>query len=147
MDKQYRLTKWEEWRVGDRYLWLKGGAVTMAGKCVSANREDAYVTFEMPSGKRVKTISWEGRYISLQHYCLAAKEEFGVGRITNMARLGRWVRSRMIRRKPWQMCYNCEFYDSSIMICFERHNIAAVNNMGILPEDWCQWWSKPGRSW
>ena len=66
MDNQFRLTLWNEWRVGDRYLWLKGGAVTMAGKCVSAQMEDGYVCFEHASGDLIKTWAWKGRYIKNQ---------------------------------------------------------------------------------
>lgn len=147
MDSQFRLTLWSEWRVGDRYLWLKGGLGIPSGRCISANESDGYVLFEQSNGDQVKTFAWQGRYISVQHYCLAAKEEFGTGRITDMARLARWIRSRRAKRKPGQCCGSCEFFDSGISMCFNDHNYVWGDAQIVASEHWCQWWSKFRRAW
>jgi hypothetical protein len=62
MDKQNRLTKWEEWEIGARYEWLKGKTPIGRWTCTEVNRRAGYVAFNRDNAIVTKTFAWQRRY-------------------------------------------------------------------------------------
>ena len=66
MDKQGRLTKMDEWKIGEFYQWTKGrgrhpGPVR---KCIEINRADGSIRFENNTGDDILSFfNWQRRYI------------------------------------------------------------------------------------
>ena len=64
MDKQGRLTRWDEWRVGETYRWLKGGRQGQPLLCAEVNIEEGFVRFlggADAAGDRC--FNWRGRFV------------------------------------------------------------------------------------
>lgn len=69
MDKQGRLTKLDEWIIGERYQWLKwlkgrhGAYFGPIKKCVEINKNDNSIRFENDEGEDMfKCFNWQRRY-------------------------------------------------------------------------------------
>ncbi len=64
MDEQFRLTKWEEWVVGESYLWKKGRVCGPAPlKCVEVNRAEGCVVFESGTKNIISSYNWTRRFV------------------------------------------------------------------------------------
>lgn len=50
MDKQGRLTKWDEWRLGEVYEWVKSGMVLKSYELVEINQKEGYVKLRHSTG-------------------------------------------------------------------------------------------------
>jgi len=64
MDKQQRLTKWNEWVIGASYQYVKNGWVNGSYKCVELNKVEGWVRFEAPEGSQdiIRFHSWRRRF-------------------------------------------------------------------------------------
>jgi len=146
MDKQYRVTQWHEWRIGNHYLWLKGNKILVNNRneLIEVNEKGGYVKFRNENGIEHTHFSWRNRWIWASHYALADKREFGIGRIVGMGRLRKWIRWVTARRHPMHCCGNCDFYDDAIMMCFnhEQQRAHGGNCPHTDPGHWCIWWTK-----
>lgn len=143
MDKQYRITRWSEWKIGERYLWSKGGQVLVGPReCVEVNRTEGYVAFKTESGDTVQHWSWENRWTPVGLYVLASKRQFGVGRIVDLDRLAWWIRSRMVKRKTGNACRTCAHFHPDLLLCLHNRQYLNGNAQHTAPENWCIWFSK-----
>ena len=74
------------------------------------------------------------------------------GRLVGSAgekRLGAWLRWRKhVRRKAWSSCWNCEWYDGAIQMCFNKFNVAANGDQprNMHPKSWCGMWLAVGKA-
>lgn len=63
MDNRNRLTKWEEWREGAHYEWVKGNSVLGNYVCVEVNKKDGHVRMQsVGGGDIVRNFEWKNRY-------------------------------------------------------------------------------------
>lgn len=64
MDKQGRVTKWSEWRMGAFYNEKKGRRqANYLLQLVEINRETGSVVFKFNSKDFIKTFTWRNRYV------------------------------------------------------------------------------------
>lgn len=61
MDKQNRITRWQEWKIGGIYEWVKGSLIIKNYVLSEINEKDGYVKLN-----DVKTWSWRNRYRNQQ---------------------------------------------------------------------------------
>jgi hypothetical protein len=68
MDKQGRLTKWEEWTIGEWYAWEKGLFDTIAHpmKCIEVNRRDGFIRFETGTIDIHRQFNWQRRFVHVK---------------------------------------------------------------------------------
>lgn len=63
MDNRNRLTKWEEWKVGDHYEWVKGNMVLGDYVLVEINQTEGFVRLQIVgSPNAVRHHGWQRRY-------------------------------------------------------------------------------------
>jgi hypothetical protein len=63
MDKQNRLTKWEEWEIGATYQWVKGSLVLDNYRCTEVNRKEGFV--RLATGRSIESVrqfNWQKRF-------------------------------------------------------------------------------------
>ena len=64
MDKQGRLTKWDEWRVGELYRWKKGGQCGTPMRCAEVNRREGFIRFGRDGSDAIhRCFNWERRFV------------------------------------------------------------------------------------
>ena len=63
MDRQNRLTRIEEWKVGDFYVWHKFKTIYPARMCVEVNAKEGWVRFDSGSDDVLKFYNWQKRFI------------------------------------------------------------------------------------
>lgn len=65
MDRQGRLTRLDEWRVGQLYRWRKGGVNGEAWRCAAVNRRGGFIRLEREgSAGSVCFLNWHHRFLA-----------------------------------------------------------------------------------
>lgn len=63
MDKQNRLTKWSEWKIGTHYEYVKSGNVLGDYVLVEVNKKEGHVRLQATgSPDIVRNYNWQKRY-------------------------------------------------------------------------------------
>lgn len=63
MDKQNRLTKWEEWKIGALYQWVKGPIVLDPYRCTEINRKEGFIRLVCSeSNESFRQYNWQRRF-------------------------------------------------------------------------------------
>ncbi len=76
MDHLNRLTRLDEFRLGERYFWLKSKYLRGPLICAEiAFKEDCVVMADPNSDTRYTTYGWRGRYVSALHVSMACRSE------------------------------------------------------------------------
>lgn len=151
MDRLKRITRLEEFRLGGRYYWLKGGTYRGPFEVREIHFKEDYVMMASPrSDFVVSCFSWRDRYVHAADVALSCRVFHDLPDRVLRSLLDLRVRLRLSRKRVRgfnQCCGNCEFWCPSLEVCRnDKNELDWGAAMPAASHAWCQWWQKAIRS-
>lgn len=153
MDRLNRVTKIEEFRLGDRYFWLKDHTRIGPYQLAEINYKEQFVKMRPEHGTDwYTTFNWRGRYISAYDVSVSCLvDPSHPGRWTNMkammANTKRILETRRAERRTrphGEACGNCDFYEHELCMCMNDHNQYSNGDFmrNVAFNSWCGYWKR-----
>lgn len=147
MDRLKRVTGIEEFRLGQRYYWLKGRTYRGPLECREIQFKEDCVKFAAPgSDFVVGSFNWRSRYIHAADVATSCRVFFDLpGRVLRSI-LDLRVKLHLERKRVRgfnQCCGNCEFWCPSLEVCRNGKNeLEWGAPMPAASTAWCQWFQR-----
>ncbi len=148
MDARNRLTAFDEFQIGETYFWKKG--TRYRGPIVCSGKLTASRTILMKENGVIYHYSsptWPNRFIQVG---LAMQElsMFPDLERPSIAVLEKRLTQyrdelRMSKKKPpVQACGNCDFFDTSLLMCWNTQNMLGDTCAHVSYNSWCPYWKR-----